>query len=116
MGLGHVLASVGMELGIMRPASRKQESEADYIGLMMMARSCYNPKEAVKVWERMEKFQAQQEQIPEWLSTHPSNSNRIEQMSEWLAKAEDAREQSDCASTIEYSNAFGSALQSLLIR
>ena len=63
MGLGRVLGDIAMELGIARPASRKQESEADYIGLMMMAKSCYDPGEAVKVWERMEK--AQGEAIPE---------------------------------------------------
>jgi Zn-dependent protease with chaperone function len=56
-GLGRFLGDILMDLGMMRPASRRQESEADYIGLMMMARSCYNPDEAVKVWERMEKFQ-----------------------------------------------------------
>ena len=63
MGLGRVLGDIAMELGIARPASRKQESEADYIGLMMMAKSCYNPREAVRVWERMEK--AQGEATPE---------------------------------------------------
>lgn len=100
----------------MRPASRKQESEADYIGLMMMAQSCYNPEEAVRVWERMEKFQAQEQQTPEWLSTHPSNTNRIGQMKGWLAKAEEARSQSDCATTIGYADAFGSAVQNLMYR
>ena len=60
-----------MDLGLARPASRKQESEADYIGLMMMAQSCYNPQEAVKVWQRMEIAQKDQD-MPEWLSTHPS--------------------------------------------
>ena len=74
MGLGRILGDFAMELGLARPASRKQESEADYIGLMMMARSCYNPSEAVGVWERMEKAMTQQEQVPEWLSTHPSAS------------------------------------------
>jgi Zn-dependent protease with chaperone function len=74
-GLGRFLGDILMDLGMMRPASRRQESEADYIGLMMMARSCYNPDEAVKVWERMEKFQkAAGNSIPQWLSTHPSVS------------------------------------------
>ena len=69
-GLGRIAGDFAMELGIARPASRKQESEADYIGLMMMAKSCYDPSEAVRVWQRME--MAQHEQVPEWLSTHPS--------------------------------------------
>ena len=63
MGLGRVLGDIALELGIARPASRKQESEADYIGLMMMAKSCYDPGEAVKVWKRMEKIES--ETIPE---------------------------------------------------
>ncbi len=73
MGLGRILGDIAMDLGLMRPASRKQESEADYIGLMMMAKSCYDPSEAVKVWERMEQAQ-KAEEIPQWLSTHPSVS------------------------------------------
>jgi len=71
--LGGWLGDVFMDLGIMRPASRKQESEADYIGLMMMAQSCYDPGAAVGVWQRMEAKDKEQ-QIPQWLSTHPSVS------------------------------------------
>ncbi len=71
--LGGWLGDVFMDLGIMRPASRKQESEADYIGLMMMAQSCYNPDAAVGVWQRME-AKDREHQIPQWLSTHPSVS------------------------------------------
>jgi metalloendopeptidase OMA1, mitochondrial len=75
MGLGRLLGEVALDLGLSRPASRKQESEADYIGLLMMAKSCYDPAEAVKVWERMEKAQkAQGQEVPQWLSTHPSVS------------------------------------------
>lgn len=71
-GLGRMIGEAVMGLGVVRPASRKQESEADYIGLMIMAKACYNPEAAVEVWQRMEK--ATKEQIPEWLSTHPSVS------------------------------------------
>lgn len=53
-----------------RPMSRLQESEADYIGLMMMAEACYDPREAADFWRRMDK--AQHLQPPEWISTHPS--------------------------------------------
>jgi len=72
-GLGRIIGSIFMDFGIMRPASRKQESEADYIGLIMMAKACYDPRAAVGVWERMEKAM-RQEEVPEWLSTHPSVS------------------------------------------
>lgn len=70
MGLGQLLGDLALNFGIMMPASRKQESEADYIGLMMMARSCYDPQAAVAVWQRMQ--QAEKAGIPEWMSTHPS--------------------------------------------
>jgi len=52
------------------PMDRIQESEADYIGLMMMAEACYDPRAAVGFWKRMN--EAQHFQVPEWLSTHPS--------------------------------------------
>jgi predicted Zn-dependent protease len=61
-----------LQFGIAMPASRKQESEADYIGLMMMAKSCYDPSAAIGVWQRME--EAEKHGIPEWMSTHPSVS------------------------------------------
>ena len=53
-----------------RPMGRRQESEADYIGLMMMAEACYDPRVALDFWRRMERMQ--QLEPPEWLSTHPS--------------------------------------------
>lgn len=55
------------------PMGRKQESEADYIGLMMMAEACYDPRQAVGFWQRMEGMQkAGGHDVPEMLSTHPS--------------------------------------------
>jgi predicted Zn-dependent protease len=48
---------------------RPQESEVDYISLMMMAEACYDPRKALTLWQRME--QAQQHAPPEWMSTHP---------------------------------------------
>jgi len=74
-GLGNWLGSLLLDLGVMRPSSRQQESEADYVGLLLMAQSCYDPKEAVGLWERME--HAQRGAPPEWLSTHPSVSRLI---------------------------------------
>jgi predicted Zn-dependent protease len=52
------------------PMSRLQESEADYIGLMMMAEACYDPQEAASFWARMERASGQE--VPEWMSTHPT--------------------------------------------
>ena len=61
---------LALDLAFGKPMGRKQESEADYIGLMMMAEACYDPREAIGFWQRMNK--AQQVQPPEWASTHPS--------------------------------------------
>lgn len=95
---GQFLAQLALDYGIMRPASRKQESEADYIGLLMMAKACYNPSAAVQMWERMKSLeQAQDERVPEFMSTHPSNENRISRLEGALAEARDAYEQSGCS-------------------
>lgn len=71
-GFGRFLGNLALELGLTRPASRKQESEADYIGLMMMSKACYDPNQAPGVWQRMEA--ANPGEIPAWLSTHPTVS------------------------------------------
>ncbi|KAB5554777.1 peptidase family M48-domain-containing protein [Coniochaeta sp. 2T2.1] len=93
-----------MDIAFARPMGRLQESEADYIGLMMMAEACYDPREAVGFWRRMDK--AQQDAPPEWMSTHPSNQSRIEKIQEWLPKAMDKREASDCRSTTAFADLF----------
>ncbi len=66
----HWLGKPLMNAAFGLPMSRLQESEADYIGLMMMAQACYDPTEAVRFWARMEK--STEEQVPEWMSTHPA--------------------------------------------
>jgi len=71
------------QIGIMNPFSRKQESEADYLGLIFASLSGYDIRETVKVWERMKKANKGKE-TPEFLSTHPSNTNRINTISEWI--------------------------------
>ena len=70
------------QLGIMNPFNRKQESEADYLGLIFSSLSGYDIRETVKIWERMKKFNKGKAQ-PEFLSTHPSADNRIKKISEW---------------------------------
>lgn len=78
---GQMLARYALDLGVMKPASRTQESEADYIGLLMMAGACYDPQEAVGVWKRMKKVEETQPGIPEFMSTHPSVSLLAPQLS-----------------------------------
>ena len=70
------------QLGIMNPFSRKQESEADYLGMIFSSLSGYDIRETVKIWERMKKFD-KGKTPPEFMSTHPSADNRIKKITEW---------------------------------
>lgn len=80
---------VGSTVGVMLPFSRSHETEADRIGLQIMAIAGYNPDEAAELWKRMQ-ARAGGQAPPEFLSTHPSNETRIQNLTEWapLAKAE----------------------------
>ncbi len=74
-----------LQLGIMNPFGRKQETEADYLGLIFSSLSGYNIKESVKLWERMKEANKGKEP-PQFLSTHPSSKNRIESLKTWIPK------------------------------
>jgi len=69
--------------GIDNPFGRKQESEADYLGLIFASLAGYDIRESVKLWERMKESNKGQEP-PEWMSTHPSSSKRIEYLKKWI--------------------------------
>jgi len=69
-------------IGIMNPFNRKQETEADYLGMVFASLSGYDIRETVKVWERMKESNKGKEP-PVFMSTHPSSSNRISNISEW---------------------------------
>ncbi len=71
------------QIGLMNPFSRKQESEADYLGLIFSSLSGYDIRETTKIWERMKSANKGKEQL-EFLSTHPSNDNRINKINEWM--------------------------------
>ena len=71
------------KLGIMNPFGRKQETEADYLGLIFSSLSGYNIKESVPLWERMAANKKGKE-TPIFLSTHPSSKKRIENLSNWI--------------------------------
>lgn len=83
-------------VGVALPFNRKQESEADFVGLRLMAQAGYDPRAAVPFWERMSGCPKQmigklcfrtQNAIPEFLSTHPSDATRINQIEAWLPDA-----------------------------
>ena len=69
--------------GIDNPFGRKQETEADYLGLIFSSLAGYDIRESVKVWERMREAYKGQEP-PEWMSTHPSSERRIQTLKNWI--------------------------------
>jgi predicted Zn-dependent protease len=77
---------LGAQFGVLLPFSRNQESEADQIGLTLMARAGYDPKVAITFWQRMSKVG--QKDVPEFAATHPSDETRIRKIREWLPAAE----------------------------
>lgn len=74
--LGQTVFGLGAQYGVMMPYARKQEYEADEIGLIVMAMAGYNPQTAVPFWTRMAQSGGGA-QVPEFLSTHPTDSKRI---------------------------------------
>jgi predicted Zn-dependent protease len=86
-GTNAILAAygVGAQVGVLLPYSRTQESEADHIGLLLMAQAGYDPRGALAFWQRMER--AGGANPPEFLSTHPSHGSREQQIEAWLPEA-----------------------------
>ncbi|GAB4114724.1 MAG: M48 family metallopeptidase [Wenzhouxiangellaceae bacterium] len=75
----------GAQYGVLLPFSREHESEADYLGLIFLARACYDPSEAPALWQRMSASGGQRP--PEFMSTHPSGETRIRQFQQWMPEA-----------------------------
>jgi len=78
---------VGAQVGVFLPFSRSHELEADQLGLEYMAKAGYDPREAVRLWERMR--DASGGKPPEFLSTHPNEENRIAQLESFMKDALD---------------------------
>jgi predicted Zn-dependent protease len=76
----------GAQVGVLLPFSRKHELEADHYGLIWAAMAGYNPQEAIPLWERMEKAGGGQ-RPPEFLSTHPSEGKRIDELKKYMPEA-----------------------------
>ncbi|KAI8328292.1 peptidase M48 [Blakeslea trispora] len=72
---------------MMKPFSRKCETEADDIGLQLMALACFDPQEAIEVWKRMDALG--EHDVPQFASTHPSHKNRIEFLRKEVRKGEE---------------------------
>jgi predicted Zn-dependent protease len=77
---------LGTQVGILLPYSRVQESEADHLGLVFMAMAGYDPRNAIDFWKRMASSK-QGVSPPEFLSTHPTDKNRIRNMEKLIPEA-----------------------------
>jgi predicted Zn-dependent protease len=78
---------MGAQIGVLLPNSRKQELEADQYGLFFAAMAGYNPQESVTFWQRMATLSASGGQQPAFLSTHPSDQERITKLKEHMPEA-----------------------------
>ena len=74
-----------LQLGIMNPFGRKQETEADYLGLIFASLAGYDIRESYKLWERMSEANKGKEP-PQFMSTHPSSKNRITNLKKWVSE------------------------------
>lgn len=84
--LGFGLLGVGAEYGVLKPFSRTQESEADIIGVDLMAKAGFDPRHSIGLWQKM--AQATQGQQPvEFMSTHPAHASRIQNLEQHMPQA-----------------------------
>lgn len=81
------LLGAGASVGLLLPWGRAQESEADHLGLIFMAKAGYDPRAARDLWIRMAEQSRGSGRPPEFLSTHPSEATRIRQIEAWLPEA-----------------------------
>jgi predicted Zn-dependent protease len=90
IGVNPQVTQVGAELlvsALQLPWGRSQESEADHLGLILMAKAGYDPRAARDLWMRMAEASKGRSRPPEFLSTHPSEETRIRQIEAWLPEA-----------------------------
>ncbi|MCI0454696.1 MAG: M48 family metallopeptidase [Candidatus Dadabacteria bacterium] len=95
---------IGVTVGGILPFSRVQESEADSIGLIYMAKAGYDPSEAIDFWNRMEQATRGKPKPPEFLATHPGYGTRVSNLKKWLPEATKYYERSDKAQNLMISS------------
>jgi predicted Zn-dependent protease len=83
------VAAVGLggQVGVLLPYSRAHETEADHIGILLMAKAGYDPRESVELWRRMDEASEGSGRPPEFLSTHPNPEARISNLQAWIPQA-----------------------------
>lgn len=77
---------LGAQYGVMQPFSRKHESEADKMGLVLMTIAGYNPQNAISFWQKMSANS--QTRVPEFMSSHPSHETRIKDLTKWVPEVQ----------------------------
>jgi predicted Zn-dependent protease len=92
--------NAGAKFGILG-YSRKHESEADHMGLLLMAAAGYDPKESIRFWERMTAATGSGKTPPEFMSTHPNHQTRIKDLTRWIPDAEPLYQHSTSKSRTE---------------
>jgi predicted Zn-dependent protease len=80
------LLGVGAQYGVLMPYSRTQESEADIIGVDLMAKAGFDPRQSINLWQRMDQAARGQQPI-EFMSTHPSHSTRMQDLNQHMPAA-----------------------------
>jgi len=78
---------LGVQVGVLLPYSRANEDEADHIGILLMAKAGYDPRESVALWQRMSRTTGEAGRGPEFLSTHPNPEARIADLQGWMPQA-----------------------------
>lgn len=102
VGIGNYISKLAFEL----PGSRAQESEADYIGLLMMSEACFNPEAAARLWAKMEVEEKGKGAPPQFMSTHPSSHGRLERIRGWMPEAQGRLESGECGGMAGHASAF----------
>ncbi|KAG9003876.1 hypothetical protein FRB90_011094 [Tulasnella sp. 427] len=104
LGLDVGLSRLGLTLLMSLPNSRTMESEADNVGLRLMAQACFDPRESVRMWERMSELEKKHGGGGwfnlgggDFLRTHPANEKRIQALQQWIPNALTVRAASSCA-------------------
>lgn len=108
--LGFSFAAPVLNLALLQPFSRSCESEADYIGLQLISKACYDPAESITLWKKMAAADSgpssSSNSIPEFLSTHPSHKRRIQDLTKWMPEAKEHFYEAGCGQHMSLMDSF----------